>query len=133
MNAGFPFDFQHDHAAPQFQEPTHEELYPPLPPRRRRGGLEADIESAIHAMLAGEWPMPDAPLTPYRLSCAVRDRAELSHRPSTGGVTDVLKRWVKIGAVTTRSGPFAFDAFTPAYAEHGLIGLHERAKAPQDA
>lgn len=121
---GFPIHI----ASVEDREPTHEELYPEPPPRRARGGLESDIARVLQEILIGEQPAPNGPLTPYRISRLVQARDELAVRPSTGGVTDVVKRWHKIGAIEVRKDPYAFHGFTEAYYEVGLEELHRSYK-----
>lgn len=83
------------------------EEFPPDVPRRRRGGLEADLLHVLLAWQRGEIPSMREP-TPHALTIAVAQVFDLPKRPSAGGTTDALKRWAKRGFAECGGKPYQF-------------------------
>lgn len=95
--------------------------------RRPRGWLESDVKAITDRYVTGEFTVKDdKPLTPHRLADAVKTEGELGSAPSTGAVSAVLHRWVKLGFITVSEKPFAFLDYTEEGRTEGLASLKAR-------
>lgn len=102
--------------------------YPEPPPRRQRGGLEADICRVFDLWLEGKIDLDGKPLTPHRVGKELIKIDSLTHKPSTGGISLAMDRFVKAGFIKTRRRPFAFLDYTDRGRELGWEQLRVEAK-----
>lgn len=99
--------------------------------RRDRGGLEQLVLEVCNRIKAGGIANPDGkPWTPHRLAQEVLTAFPgAGANPSTGAISDTLKRWDKLGFAEVSTGPLAWVDFTEEAETVGLAGLKERARA----
>jgi hypothetical protein len=103
--------------------------------RRERGGLEElvlaicnRIENASEG--DGIPTDPTKPWTPHRLAAEVAKAFPgAGAAPSTGAISDTLRRWREYGFAVVSEGPLSFDGFTPEAKTVGLAGLKEQYRA----
>lgn len=101
----------------------------PDEPRRPRGWLETDIERLLGAIETGEVPITEGQkLTPHFIAKKLTEVESLAKEPSTGAVSAVFDRWVKIGAANMAEKPYAFLSFTPAARTEGIAALKAQVK-----
>lgn len=123
-------------------EPIEDEAAPVAtdeenPPRGSRGDLEAEVKEVTDAFAEGKFDTEGKPLTPHRIANAIVAAREADGRtgrkPSTGAVTDTLKRWKQIGFANVSEGPWGFDSYTDDALAFGLTELKVRAAADRKA
>ena len=102
----------------------------PTKDRRPRGWLEVDVKKVTDQFVTGEIKVENGQfLTPHRISRLVQSLDSLPEPPSTGAVSAVLNRWVKLGFAQTNDKPYAFVDYTQAGREHGLTALKAQRSA----
>jgi hypothetical protein len=99
--------------------------------RRDRGGLEQLVLEVCNRIKNGAIVSDaDKPWTPHRLAQEVLATFPgAGANPSTGAISDTLKRWEACGFAVVNHGPLAFVEFTPEAETVGLQGLKDRARA----
>lgn len=101
------------------------------PARLERGVLELEVKQVTDTYD----PDHPEPLTPHRIVKAIKANREgqgiFDRRdPSTGAVTDILKRWREIGFANLAEKPQRFVGYTDEGMAHGLAALrHAGAEA----
>jgi hypothetical protein len=97
-------------------------------PARERGSLELDVKSVTDAFAAGKIELPEGKtLTPHRISQLIASRDDVE-APSTGAVSNVIKRWNEIGFALTDEKPLAFRRYSAKGEKDGLETLKAKAK-----
>lgn len=96
-------------------------------PKRERGGLELDVKSVTDAYVAGEIDLEGKPLTPHRIAALIGSRDEVSP-PSTGAVSNIVRRWGEIGFALVNDSPLAFKKYTAKGEKDGLDAVKAKAK-----
>lgn len=84
--------------------------------RRPRGFLDHDVLIVCQEFVDGTFAPTDkegapAPLTPHRIATRIYERGSLDKKPSTGAVTNTIRRWGEMGFATITTKPIAFVAF----------------------
>lgn len=105
--------------------------------RLKRGDLESEVKDVTDLFVEGGLDTEGKPLTPYRIVQAIK-ASRVAHGfeardPSSGAVTETLKRWRDIGFAEVTEGPWAFVSYTPDAYAFGLIALKEKASAARKA
>ena len=99
---------------------------------RQRGELADQVKRACDAWITGELEIKDEqPLTPHRISLAIKEMEGLDDPPSTGAVKAVLDRWVATGFATITQKPIAFEDYTEEGRLLGWRGIKEKRRAEQ--
>ncbi len=96
--------------------------------RRARGRLEELVREVCDDITAGGLTLPQgaAHWTPHRLATAVKDKFPASGvEPSTGAISDTLKRWRNYGFAVVEDDPLAFVEYTEDGRTKGLSALKE--------
>lgn len=101
--------------------------------RRSRGWLEALVEKLLKNIKSGALVVDDALLTPHFVSKKLTEVEGLPKAPSTGAVSAVFDRWVKIAAATMQEHPYAFIDFTDDAKVNGIAALKAAGKAAVSA
>lgn len=88
---------------------------------RAAGQLEREVKEVCDLYTIGL--MPDVfQLTAGEIAKAIN----ADNPPSTGAITNVLKRWHEVGFAVHATGPHRFDGYTPDGIELGVEGLYAR-------
>lgn len=99
--------------------------------RRARGRLEDLVRDVCDQIVVGGVTLPEGAVhwTPHRLAAAVKERFPGSGvEPSTGAISDTLKRWRGVGFAEVDDDPLAFVDYTDAGREKGLSVLKEESR-----
>lgn len=104
-------------------------------PKRPRTNLEAEVKRITDASVTGEIGdyFGNEPITPHRIANAIYEKSDRDSKPSTGAVTEVLKRWRDVGFITVTEKPFAFEDYTEQGRTLGLNALKAQAKEARKA
>jgi hypothetical protein len=95
--------------------------------KRDRGGLENLVLEVCNQIESGGIASePGKAWTPHRLAVQVAERFPGGAAPSTGAISDNLKRWRDVGFAEVTEKPLAFVGFTPEAKTVGLAGLKEQ-------
>lgn len=99
--------------------------------RRERGGLEQLVlEVCKRIDNGGIATDPEKAWTPHRLAAEVLAAFPgAGANPSTGAISDTLKRWEGYGFAEVAHSPLAFIGFTDAAREKGLQALKDETRA----
>lgn len=101
--------------------------------RRGRGDLESDVAMILTKLSSGSLALEDA-ATPHRIAKLVVEDLGAPKAPSTGAVTNVLRRFADWGFITvTDEKPFAFVSITPDGESRGVAALRSEAKEAKKA
>jgi hypothetical protein len=92
---------------------------------RARGRLEELVREVCDGIADGSIVEPEGrPWTPHRLAKLVVDRFPGSGAPpSTGAISDTLRRWKEVGFANIDEGPVSFVSFTEGARTEGLTAL----------
>lgn len=108
------------------------ETVAPEPVRSRRPAtdLESDLKVILDSIVLGNITIDGAP-TPHTLARLIHENRKVTEgedavKPSSGAVTAALQRWERIGYVTLKTGPLAFDDYTEDARTLGLAALKQR-------
>lgn len=95
---------------------------------RARGRLEELVREVCDQIEAGRiTDEKGRPWTPHRLAKLIDERYPGSgSSPSTGAISDTLKRWSDIGFATIPESPRSFGGFTAEAMSEGLAALKKR-------
>lgn len=98
---------------------------------RARGRLEDLVIEVGNLISAGSLEEPEGrPWTPHRLAKEVTTRYPGSGAPpSTGAISDTLRRWREIGFAEIGADPLSFIDFTAEGRTVGLAALKAKARA----
>lgn len=97
---------------------------------RQRGELADQVKRVCDMWITGELTVKDdMPLTPHRVSLAIKEMDQLDDPPSTGAIKSVFDRWESTGFATLKSKPCAFEDYTEEGKLLGWRGIKERRRA----
>lgn len=88
---------------------------------RKSGQLEREVKEVCDRYTLGLLPDVDQ-LTTSEIASAING----DNPPSTGAITNVLKRWAEVGFAVHETGPHRFGGYTPEGIELGIAELHNR-------
>lgn len=99
--------------------------------RRARGRLEDLVREVCDLIVTDGVDLPEAQLwTPHRLAAMIKERYPASGvDPSTGAITDTLKRWRDLGFADVNDGPLNFVGYTDEGRSKGLTQLKDESRA----
>lgn len=96
---------------------------------RERGALELDVKDVTDAFDDGEIELEEGQtLTPHRIARLIADRDGLDKPPSTGAITNIIKKWDEIGYALTHDKPLAYKRISARGKKEGLDTLKDKAK-----
>lgn len=91
---------------------------------RQKGRLVLDVKIVCDQWVLGAHPDIEQ-LKPGEIARLI----DPQRPPSTGAITNVLRKWSEMGFARIGEKPWRFEAYTKAGIEHGFDALHERLKA----
>lgn len=105
--------------------------------RRSRGDLEKLVKMACDQFVTGSY-VPSATksdrMTPTEIIRWIMANTTVEgKKPSGGAVTEILKRWQKIGYAELATGPVGFARYTEAAYSEGLTALRKAWREAQKA
>lgn len=88
------------------EEPEYDDPEPRLP----RGYLESDVDRVCRAYDSNQITLPEGKyMTPYQIGSELIAETDGGRkRPSTGAISNILKKWEQAGYCELRTNPNAF-------------------------
>lgn len=99
--------------------------------RRGRGYLALDVDYVLKGVITGELKVfSNKPLTASAISDLLVESEQLDkeEKPSTGAITNILKKWETYGYIETETHPYRFVDFTEEGRIHGYEALEKKYK-----
>ena len=95
--------------------------------RRERGALESDVRAVVEDFEAGKVEVPEGKtLTPHVIAKEIAGRNGADKPPSTGAVTNIVKKFDDAGFVLTHPKPYAVKGLSARGRKEGYDTLIEK-------
>lgn len=113
---------------------TLEGILPPNPhvedPSRRDAGYRPKNQLLFDVKIAVDgWVLGAHPHIPVLNTSAIASLVSEKMPPSTGAITNILRRWQRVGFANVGEGPWRFLSYTTAGVEHGFDALEANYKS----